>query len=98
MLRTVTVAPAKPKTETTDDGITNERIASPEGETIESDVIRFDTALVTVPVTVLDRYGLATALAAAALCFGIRMVGVRFDLNAPGPPGDVGDDEEDLPV
>ena len=40
----------------TSDGITD-RIASPEGETIEGDVIRFDTALVTVPVTVQDRYG-----------------------------------------
>ena len=41
----------------TSDSITNERIASPDGETIEGDVIRFDTALVTVPVTVQDRYG-----------------------------------------
>jgi VWFA-related protein len=40
----------------TSDGITD-RIASPEGETIEGDIIRFDTALVTVPVTVQDRYG-----------------------------------------
>jgi len=30
---------------------------SPNGETVEGDVIRFDTALVTVPVTVLDRNG-----------------------------------------
>ncbi|WP_448624356.1 trimeric intracellular cation channel family protein [Geodermatophilus sp. URMC 64] len=42
-------------------------------------------ATATVVVTVLDGYGLASALAAAALCFGIRMVGVRFDLNAPTP-------------
>ena len=50
-------APASKPAETTiDDGIVNERI-SPEGETIEGDVIRFDTALVTVPVTVLDRNG-----------------------------------------
>ena len=41
----------------TNDGITTDRIASPEGETVEGDVIRFDTALVTVPVTVQDRYG-----------------------------------------
>ena len=39
------------------EGITNERILSPDGETIEGDVIRFDTALVSVPVTVQDRYG-----------------------------------------
>jgi len=37
--------------------------------------------------------GLLTYVAAAALCFGIRMVGVRYDLNAPMPraapePGD----------
>lgn len=47
--------PSKPA-ETTDDGINESRI-SPEGETVEGDVIRFDTALVTVPVTVLDRNG-----------------------------------------
>src|SRR6185436_18298865 len=29
----------------------------PGGETVEGDVIRFDTALVTVPVSVMDRYG-----------------------------------------
>ena len=45
------------KTVESNDGITNERISSPDGETIEGDVIRFDTALVTVPVTVQDRYG-----------------------------------------
>ena len=39
-----------------DDGITNTKV-SPEGETVEGDVIRFDTSLVTVPVTVLDRNG-----------------------------------------
>jgi uncharacterized membrane protein YeiH len=30
--------------------------------------------------------GALTALGAAALCFVIRMVGVRFHLNAPSPP------------
>jgi VWFA-related protein len=49
-------APASKPAETTDDGINNAPI-SPEGETVEGDVIRFDTALVTVPVTVLDRNG-----------------------------------------
>lgn len=44
--------PAKP----TDDDVTNTKI-NPEGETVEGDVIRFDTALVTVPVTVMDRNG-----------------------------------------
>lgn len=32
-------------------------------------------------------YGLPAALAAAAVCFVVRMVGVRFRLQAPGPPG-----------
>ena len=44
--------PAKP----VDDGITDSRIG-PEGETVEGDVVRFDTSLVMVPVTVLDRTG-----------------------------------------
>lgn len=39
-----------------DPGVNDSRI-NPEGETIEGDVIRTDTALVTVPVTVLDRNG-----------------------------------------
>ena len=49
----------KPKTEPTksaDDGL-NETKVNPEGETVEGDVIRFDTALVMVPVSVLDRNG-----------------------------------------
>jgi len=57
--------PAEPATKTTDkttaadpgdNGISESKI-SPEGETIEGDVIRVDTSLVTVPVTVVDRYG-----------------------------------------
>jgi Ca-activated chloride channel family protein len=39
-----------------DDGLTESKV-NPEGETVEGDVIRFDTSLVTVPVTVLDRNG-----------------------------------------
>ncbi|HKV32686.1 MAG TPA: VWA domain-containing protein [Pyrinomonadaceae bacterium] len=39
-----------------DPGVNDSRI-NPEGETVEGDVIRTDTALVTVPVTVLDRNG-----------------------------------------
>lgn len=35
----------------------NESRISPDGETVEGDTIRFDTSLVTVPVTVLDRNG-----------------------------------------
>ena len=61
---TPTPEPKKPKTETatkpatteTNEGI-NEASISPDGETVEGDVIRFDTALVTVPVTVMDRNG-----------------------------------------
>jgi Ca-activated chloride channel family protein len=45
--------PAKPA----EDGITTETKINPNGETVEGDVIRFDTALVTVPVTVMDRSG-----------------------------------------
>src|SRR5215217_8939608 len=44
--------PAKP----VDDGITESRVG-PDGETVEGDVVRFDTSLVMVPVTVLDRTG-----------------------------------------
>ena len=46
--------PAKPATD--DNGVTQAPV-NPNGETVEGDVIRFDTSLVTVPVTVLDRSG-----------------------------------------
>ena len=48
--------PDKTQSAESSEGVTTDRIA-PGGETIEDDVIRFDTALVTVPVQVLDRYG-----------------------------------------
>lgn len=54
-----TTEPKATKTEpakTDDNGVTESKV-NPGGETIENDVIRFDTALVTVPVTVMDRYG-----------------------------------------
>lgn len=35
----------------------NDSRISPDGETVEGDTIRFDTSLVTVPVTVMDRSG-----------------------------------------
>ncbi|AFM15097.1 putative membrane protein [Mycolicibacterium chubuense NBB4] len=44
-------------------------------------------AAMTVAAMHLNIYGLPAALAAAAVCFAIRMVGVRFRLNAPRPPG-----------
>jgi uncharacterized membrane protein YeiH len=43
-------------------------------------------AAVLVVVSELGGYGLATAMGAAAACFAIRVVGVRFGLNAPVPP------------
>jgi uncharacterized membrane protein YeiH len=42
-------------------------------------------ATVTVVTIRLGVYGLPAALAAAALCFGIRMLDLRFGLNAPMP-------------
>jgi VWFA-related protein len=54
-----TADPKATKTEParTEDNSVNESKVAPGGETVEGDVIRFDTALVTVPVTVQDRYG-----------------------------------------
>ena len=52
-------------------------------------------ALVAATITVLTirtgTYGIPAAMGAAAACFGIRMLGVRFGLNAPRPPGQGGD-------
>lgn len=44
-------------------------------------------AAVTVATIRIGVYGVPAALGAAAACFGIRMLGVRFGLNAPRPPG-----------
>jgi len=43
-------------------------------------------AAITVLGTELDTNEVATAIAAAVVCFGIRMIGVHFGLNAPTPP------------
>ena len=43
-------------------------------------------ATIVVVVSLLGADGPATAIGAAAVCFGIRMLGVRFGLNAPPPP------------
>jgi uncharacterized membrane protein YeiH len=51
-------------------------------------------ATVTVVVTELHVYGLATAVGAAALCFVIRMIGVHYGIDAPMPRS-VGDAEPD---
>jgi len=44
-------------------------------------------AAITVVLVELRIYGPATALGAAAVCFVIRMLGVRYGLQAPRPPG-----------
>ena len=44
-------------------------------------------ATIVVVADLLGVHGPATAIGAAAVCFGIRVLGVRFDLNAPTPPG-----------
>jgi uncharacterized membrane protein YeiH len=41
-------------------------------------------------VVAADRLGMAdlsAAITGALICFAIRMVGVRFDIDAPAPPG-----------
>ena len=43
-------------------------------------------ATATVVVTELGVYNVGTGVGAAALCFGIRMLGVHLDLDAPMPP------------
>ena len=47
-------------------------------------------ALVVVVATEAGRAELPAALAGAVLCFVVRMLGVRYDLHAPGPPGQRG--------
>jgi len=44
-------------------------------------------AAITVVLMEVRIYGLATALGAAAVCFVIRMLAVRYGLQAPRPPG-----------
>ena len=53
-------------------------------------------ATATVVVTELGVYNVGTGVAAAALCFGIRMLGVHLDLDAPMPPAapDPGSDDD----
>jgi uncharacterized membrane protein YeiH len=43
-------------------------------------------ATIVVVASLLGADGPATAIGAAAVCFGIRMLGVRLGLNAPTPP------------
>jgi uncharacterized membrane protein YeiH len=53
-------------------------------------------ATIVVVASLLGADGPATAIGAAAVCFGIRMLGVRFGLNAPTPPAapDPGPDDD----
>ncbi|OBK31616.1 hypothetical protein A5634_13650 [Mycobacterium asiaticum] len=51
-------------------------------------------AAITVAAMQLGRYGLVAALLAIAVCFAIRMLGVRFGLNAPSPRGGYGSDPD----
>lgn len=44
-------------------------------------------AAVTAATSRTGVYGIPAAIAAAALCFVVRLVGIHFGLNAPGPPG-----------
>ena len=43
-------------------------------------------ATITVIADRTGAYGAPTAVGAALICFGLRMLGVRFGLNAPYPP------------
>ena len=43
-------------------------------------------ATITVLAIRLGAYGVVAAIVAAGVCFGIRMIGVHFGLNAPTPP------------
>lgn len=45
-------------------------------------------AAITVTTVRTGIYGLPAVLGAAAVCFVIRMIGVRYRLNVPGPPQD----------
>jgi uncharacterized membrane protein YeiH len=54
-------------------------------------------AAITVAAIRLGSYGLPAALAAALACFTVRMVGVRYNINAPMPPGFVADKENSDP-
>jgi uncharacterized membrane protein YeiH len=53
-------------------------------------------ATATVVVSELGVYNVGTGVGAAALCFGIRMLGVHLDLDAPMPPAarEPGSDED----
>ena len=61
---------------------------------LRSELYAIPALLAATVVVITDRtgvYGVPAALGAAVLCFGVRMLGVRYRLNAPGPPGMNGD-------
>jgi len=57
---------------------------------LRSELYAIPALLAATVVVVTDRngvYGPPAALGAATLCFGVRMLGLRYHLNAPSPPG-----------
>jgi uncharacterized membrane protein YeiH len=44
-------------------------------------------AAITVAASLAGLYGVTAAVAAAAACFLVRLLGILFDINAPRPPG-----------
>lgn len=52
-------------------------------------------AALTVAAVRLEIYGLVSALVAAAVCFSIRMIGVRYNLGVPAVPGRPGGRRDD---
>jgi uncharacterized membrane protein YeiH len=61
---------------------------------LRSELYAIPALLAAMVVAITDRtgvYGLPAALGAAVLCFAIRMLGVRYHLNAPTPPRMNGD-------
>ena len=51
---------------------------------------------ITVAAIRTQTYGPPAALAAALACFTVRMLGVRYNINAPTPPGTVRDTPSEL--
>jgi uncharacterized membrane protein YeiH len=45
-------------------------------------------AAITVAASLAGLYGVTAAVAAAAACFLVRLLGILFDINAPRPPGE----------
>jgi uncharacterized membrane protein YeiH len=57
---------------------------------LRSDLYAIPAMAAATVVVITDRagvYGVPAAVGAAVLCFGLRMLGVRYHLNAPRPPG-----------